>query len=136
LLREEGLSVAPHVIVGLHYSQLRGELTALDIVRLIGADVIVLVVLRPLPHTPMAGLKGIDAETVGRLAAVARLQNPATPLTLGCARPAGPDKIEMERRAVLAGVNVVAYPAPETVRLASELGLHTEFAERCCTLVV
>ena len=136
LLRGEGLSVAPHVIVGLHYGQLRGELAALDIIHRIGADVIVLVVLRPLPRTPMAGLKGIDPETVGRLAAVARLQNPVTPLTLGCARPAGPDKIEMERRAVLAGVNVVAYPAPETVRLADELGLHTEFAERCCTLAV
>ena len=136
MLREEGLSVAPHVIVGLHYGQLRGELDALEVVRRVGADVVVLVVLRPLPHTPMAGLSGVDPETIGRLAAVARLSQPAVPLTLGCARPAGPSKIEIERRALLAGVNVVAYPDPKTVRLAGELGLETTFVERCCTLAV
>ena len=48
------------------------------------------------------------------------MHNQATPLTLGCARPAGPVKIEMERRAVLAG----------------ELGLRTSFVESCCTLAV
>jgi len=136
LLREEGLSVAPHVIVGLHYGQLRGELAALEMVRQVGADVVVLVVLRPLPHTPMADLPGMDPETVGRLAAAARLSQPSVPLTLGCARPAGRHKIEIERRAVLAGVNVVAYPDPETVHLAEELGLEATFVERCCTLAV
>ena len=134
LLREVGLPVAPHIVIGLHYSQLRGELAAIEMIKKTGAEVIVLVVLRPLPHTPMAGLPAIEPETVGRLAAVARLHNPTTPLTLGCARPSGPAKIEIERLAVLAGVNAVAYPDPVTVRLANELGLHAEFVERCCTL--
>ena len=62
--------------------------------------------------------------------------NPATPLTLGCARPAGHAKIAMERAAVQAGVNVVAYPDPATVRLADDLGLHTSFVESCCTLAL
>jgi uncharacterized radical SAM superfamily protein len=136
LLRELGIPVAPHVIVGLHYGRLRGELAALEIVRRVGADVIVLVVLRPLPRTPMATVPSVDPETVGRLVAVARLENPTIPLTLGCARPAGPGKVEMERRAVRAGVNAVAYPDPETVRLAGELGLRTAFVERCCTLAI
>ncbi len=83
----------------------------------------------------MADVQHVDPETVGRLAAVARLRNPSTLLTLGCARPAGPDKVEIERRAVLAGVNVVAYPDPATNHLAGELGLQTRFDERCCTLV-
>jgi len=96
----------------------------------------VLVVLRPLPRTPMADVQPMEPELVGRLAAVARLLNPTTPLTLGCARPAGLVKIEMERRAVLAGVNSVAYPDPATVQLAGELGLRTSFVESCCTLAV
>ncbi|MBN1640918.1 MAG: radical SAM protein [Anaerolineae bacterium] len=136
LLRELDLPVAPHVVIGLHYGQLRGELRALEMVRQVGADVIVLVVLRPLRHTPMEGLPGVDPETVGRLAAVARLGNPRTPLALGCARPPGEAKFAIERYAVLAGVNVVAYPDPATVRLAGELGLRTSFAERCCTLAL
>lgn len=136
LLREVGLPVAPHIVVGLHYGQMRGELAALDIIHDVGAEVIVLVVLRPLPQTPMADVRPVGSETVGRLAAAARIMNPATPLTLGCARPAGHAKIAMERAAVQAGVNVVAYPDPATVRLADDLGLHTSFVESCCTLAL
>jgi uncharacterized radical SAM superfamily protein len=136
MLRELEVPVAPHVIAGLYFGQLRGELTALEIISRIGADVVVLVVLRPLLRTPMADVQPVEPETVGRLAAVARLLNPTIPLTLGCARPAGPAKSEMERRAVLAGVNSVAYPDPATVNLADELGLHASFVERCCTLAM
>jgi uncharacterized radical SAM superfamily protein len=135
ILCEAGLSVAPHVVIGLHFGRLRGELRALEIIREAGAGMVVLVVLRPLPGTPMAAVVPPGAEEVGRLTAVARLRMPAAPLMLGCARPAGPAKVEMERRAVLAGANVVAYPDPETVRLAAALGLETGFVEACCTLV-
>jgi uncharacterized radical SAM superfamily protein len=134
LLREVGLSVAPHIVIGLYFGQMKGELAALDLIRSIGAEVIVLVVLRPLPRTPMAGLKSVPPESVGRLAAVARILNPRTPVTLGCARPAGPDKVVMEHLALEAGVNVVAYPDPSTLELAARLGLRTEFVESCCTL--
>ncbi|MCL7453532.1 MAG: radical SAM protein [Anaerolineae bacterium] len=134
-LREGGLSVAPHVVIGLHFGQLRGELHAIEIVRNVGADVLVLVVLRPLPGTAMADAPLPRAEEVGRLVAVARLLLPETPLTLGCIRPVGRARVEMERLAVLAGINAVAYPDPETVRLAAERGLQVEFLESCCTLV-
>jgi len=136
MLCDLGIPVAPHVVVGLHFGQLRGELTALGTISRVGADVVVIVVLRPLPHTPMADVPGVKPEVVGRLAAVARLLNPTVPLTLGCARPPGPVKIEIERQAVLAGVNSIAYPDPATVHLADELGLCTLFVESCCTLAV
>jgi uncharacterized radical SAM superfamily protein len=133
-LREAGLRVAPHVVIGLHFGQLRGELTALDIIRRVGADVLVLVVLRPLSRTPMAGLPGVSPEEIGRLAATARILNADTPLSLGCARPAGRARPEIERLAVLAGVNTLAFPDPATVSLAGKLGLRTRFYESCCTL--
>ncbi|MBC7228072.1 MAG: radical SAM protein [Thermoflexales bacterium] len=134
LLREAGIPVAPHIVIGLHFGQLRGELAALEAVSRIGADVLVLVVLRPLPRTPMADFPGVDPEAVGRLVAVARLLNPTTPLALGCARPAGPAAVEMEERALLAGVNRIAYPNPATIRQASERRLDFSFVESCCTL--
>lgn len=134
LLRELGIPVAPHIVIGLYFGQLRGELAALEAVSRIGADVLVLVVLRPLPHTPMADLPGVGPEAVGRLVAVARLLNPTTPLALGCARPAGPAGVEIEERALLAGVNRIAYPHPVTIHRASERELDFLFAESCCTL--
>ncbi len=136
MLRELGLATAPHVIAGLHFGQLRGELAALDIIQAVGADVVVLIVLRPLPRTPMAETPSMDPESIGRLAATARLLCPQIPLTLGCARPAGRPKVNMERYAVMAGVNGVAYPDPSTVQLAAALNLRTMFVESCCTLTV
>lgn len=134
MLCEEGLSVAPHIILGLHYGQMRGELNALDIVRRVGADVLVLVVLRPLSHTPMSDTTPVAAEDVGRFAALARLANPRIPLSLGCARPPGHVKVAIERYALLAGVNRIAYPDSSTVELAARAGLQTSFVESCCTL--
>lgn len=136
LLRETGIRVAPHVVIGLHYGELRGEFAALDIIHRVGADVLVLVVLRPLPGTPMATVDPVHPQAVGRLAAIARILNPNIPLTLGCARPVGRSKVTMERLAIEAGVNAVAYPDPATVALAQEMGLETSFVESCCTLAV
>jgi uncharacterized radical SAM superfamily protein len=136
LLDELEIPVAPHIIVGLHFGQMRGELTALEMIGRSHASVVVIVVLRPLPGTPMADVPPVEPEAIGRVAAAARLLNPKVPLTLGCARPPGLAKIEMERRAVMAGVNSVAFPDPATVRLAEELGLETAFVESCCTLAV
>jgi lipoyl synthase len=68
------------------------------------------------------------------LVAVARLLLPTVPLTLGCARPSGPGKREMERLAILAGANAVAYPDPASLDLAAQLGLQSRFLESCCSL--
>jgi lipoyl synthase len=135
LLREAGLSVAPHIVAGLHFGQLRGELRALEMVRRVGADVLVFVALRPLPGSRMARVRPPAPEEVGRLVATARVLLPHTTLTLGCARPAGREGAEMEALALRAGVNALAYPHPDTVRLAAALGLETTFRESCCTLV-
>jgi len=134
-LREAGLAVAPHVVAGLHFGQFRGELRALETIRRVGADVAVIVVLRPLPGSRMAHTRPPAPEEVGRLVATARLLLPRTPLTLGCARPAGRAGAEMEALALQAGVNGRAYPHPDTVRLAATLGLEATFRESCCTLV-
>ena len=42
---------------------------------------------------------------------------------------------EVEALALRAGVNGLAYPHPDTVRLAATLGLEATFRESCCTLV-
>ncbi|MHB0876993.1 MAG: radical SAM protein [Anaerolineae bacterium] len=134
LLDDIGLPAAPHVVAGLHFGQLRGELRALEMIAASRPAALVIVALRPLPGTPMAQAGGPLPAEVGRLLAVARLVLPAVPLTLGCARPSGLARREMERLAVLAGVDALAYPDPATVALAADLGLETRFVESCCSL--
>jgi len=134
LLAEVGLAVAPHVIVGLHFGQVRGEIAAIEMIAVERPAALVVAVLRPLSGTPMSGLAAPSAGEVGRILAVARLLCPRLPVTLGCARPSGTEKVELERRALLAGVNAISYPDPATVSAAAELGLAPRFREQCCCL--
>lgn len=134
ILKEAGLTIAPHVVIGLHRGTVRGEYEALRHVAEVGVDHLVLVVLSPLARTPLARVSPPMPEEVARIMAVARLQNPITPISLGCARPADPIKGAIERLAIDAGVNAIAYPTEPTVDYASERGLEARFHELCCTL--
>ncbi|HID61699.1 MAG TPA: radical SAM protein [Anaerolineae bacterium] len=134
LLKEVGLSIAPHIVIGLHFGQMRGELEALRQITAAGVEVIVLVVLNPLLRTPMKEFLPPPPGAVGKIVALARLLNPRTPLALGCARPAFL-KADVDRLAIAAGVNTLAYPGEEAIVHARSLGLAVEFAEMCCSLL-
>lgn len=133
-LCDAGLAVAPHVVVGLHGGRLRGELRAVELAARHPVAEVVLVVLRPEPGTPYAGIDGPEPVAVAGLMADARLALPETPLHLGCARPLGPAGREIERFAIKAGLDGVAFPDDFTIRLARSLGLEPIFAEQCCAL--
>lgn len=134
VLKEAGLAIAPHVVVGLHWGRIRGELAALEMITAVEPETIILVVLNPLPGTPMARFPAPSAEAVGWLAAVARILNPERPISLGCARPPGPTKARMERLAIAAGVSALAYPSETSIAYARSLALAVEWAEMCCSL--
>ena len=48
MLKELGHRLAPHIIIGHHYGEIRGEWKALEMVTHVGVETIVLVVLKPL----------------------------------------------------------------------------------------
>ena len=51
---------------------------------------------------------------------------------LGCARPLGKIKIEVDRLAIEAGLNGIAYPAEGTLSYARQYGLEPEIINACC----
>lgn len=134
-VKEAGLSIAPHIVIGLHFGQIRGELEALRQVTASEVEAIIMVVLNPLPGTPMRVFPPPPPEAVGRLIALARLFNPHTRVALGCARPPSAVKVAMERLAIDAGINTLAYPSQESIAHARAVGLSVEFAELCCSLL-
>ncbi len=133
-LKREGLSIAPHIVVGLHRGEIRGEYEALRMITRAKPEAIVVVVLSPLYGTRFEGIAPPPPEEVAKLVAVARILNPKARLNLGCAKPAK-DKAEIETLAIDAGINTVAYPSEEALRYAEERGLELRFSELCCTLV-
>ena len=130
--RQAGLPVMPHIVAGLHYGKIHGEYAAIEMVAAEGAACLIFVVLHPLPGTKMQAVKPPEPEEIGRLFRTARQTLPELPLMLGCARPPGQYARTVERLAVDAGFNGIAYPAPETVDYVQSLGYRAVYRESCC----
>lgn len=135
MLKQMGHRLAPHIIIGHHFGEIRGEWKALEMVTRVGVDTIVLVIFKTLQSFKNNHFKVPRPEETSRISAIARILNPTIPIRMGCIRPAHPWKAEMEKGFILSGVNTIAYPLQGTIEYAKELGLETKFVEMCCSLI-
>jgi len=135
MLKEMGHRIAPHIIIGHHFGEIRGEWKALEMVTHVGVETIVLVILKTLLPVGKNHFKIPKPDEASRIAAIARILNPKIPIRMGCIRPAHPSKLEMEKGFIDSGVNTIAYPIQGTIEYAKEIGLETKFIEMCCSLI-
>jgi uncharacterized radical SAM superfamily protein len=131
-LARHGVPLVPHIILGLHYGKMLGEWQALEMIASHAPKFLVLVILMPLYGTAMAGVTPPPTEEIGAFFETARRRLPDTPVMLGCARPIGPQKRVIDRLAVDAGLNGIAYPAEGIVAYAETRGLIPRFHDACC----
>ncbi len=124
----------PHVTIGLRGGELGHELPAFDLLQNLGADGLVLLVFIPTPGTRYANHHPPRPAAVADLVAEARIRFPAVPLYLGCMRPKGRYREELDPLAVRAGVNVLVSPSRPARQLAAELGLAARQIRECCVL--
>ena len=130
------MRVVPHIVLGLHYGQFLGEWHALDIVSRHRPDALVLVVVMPHYAPQDRPFATPNAHEVGRFFMDARRALPDTPLLLGCARPAGRVKSQIDAYAVMTGLNGIAHPADGMVELATRLGREVRVTPACCSIAV
>ncbi|HID93950.1 MAG TPA: radical SAM protein [bacterium (Candidatus Stahlbacteria)] len=135
LLTKYKIRVAPHVVLGLHYGQILGELQALELISAYDIACLVLVILSPLLGTPMESVVPPSALEACKVFLQARRMFAKTPMLLGCARPTGQHKTQTDIYAVKAGFNGIAYPADGIINFAKKLGLKPKFSEYCCSLI-
>jgi hypothetical protein len=131
-LKQAGIPIVPHVLVGLHKGEIRGELRALDMCARREPSVFVVIALMPQKGTPMERVPPPSAEVVARFIAEARVRMPGVPIALGCARPKHPHRGPMDRLAVAAGVNRIASPSTEAEEEAKAFGLNVYYERTCC----
>ncbi|MEK6781814.1 MAG: radical SAM protein [Bacteroidota bacterium] len=133
LLSKYGLSLRPHIIIGLHYGKILGEYKALDMISKYQVHALILVILTPLHDTPMRGVTPPDTEEVSAFFQQSRIQMPGTKILVGCARPSGDYKRVVDLAAVDAGLNGIAYPAEGVIEHARSKGLVPKFFENSCS---
>ena len=134
LLADRGLRIIPHIVCGLHYGRFLGEHRALEMIARYPVSTLIVVVLVPLVGTPMAHLPPPPVSDVVAFFADARAAMPTTKVNLGCARPLGAMKRELDEAAVDHGLNGIAYPADGAIAYARSKGLEPKLYEYCCSL--
>ncbi|HSL25972.1 MAG TPA: radical SAM protein [Acidimicrobiia bacterium] len=134
LLAANDLRIIPHIVLGMHYGRFLGEYRALEMIARYPVSTLIIVVLVPLVGTPMEHIPPPPVEDVVRFFATARQTMPTTRINLGCGRPMGGVKVELDRAAIDHGLNGIAYPAEGAIAHARARGLEARLYEYCCSL--
>ena len=127
------MEVVPHIVIGLHYGRIVGELRALDIVSRHRIRSLVLVVVMPFYAKP-GTFETPRTEDVGHLFLDARRRLPEQEVLLGCARPPGMHRRVTDAYAVAAGLDGIAFPADGTLAVAQAIGRPTVQEHACCSI--
>ncbi len=134
-LQEAGLNFVPHVIVGLNDGKLDGELVALQMISQTKPSAVVIIAFMPIPGTEMAKVEPPPPLDIARVTASARVMFPDTPLVLGCMRPKGKLRADIDVLALKAGVDAVAFPSQAAIDFAENQGWTVSFSPFCCAQI-
>jgi len=125
----------PHVIVGLHYGKLKGELTALKMIARYKPSALVIIALTQLRNTHMKGVNPPTPQDIAKILTTARIMLPDTPIALGCMRPSGKHRTETDKLALASGVNAIAFPDERVIEYAKASGFNIKFLSVCCSQI-
>lgn len=127
------MNVVPHIVIGLHYGQLRGEMRALNICAAHAIQSLVLVVVMPF-YGRTGMFQTPNPTDVGRIFLEVRERLADKQVLLGCARPAGMHKRTVDAYAVMAGLDGIAFPAEGAVQVCAAIGRDFTQEHACCSI--
>jgi hypothetical protein len=129
-LLDAGLTVVPHICLGLYYGTKRGTKEAIDQALRYQPPLIVFLTLIPTKGTPMEETPPVDIDYLSRVLVYTRLKNPKTEQSIGCMRVRNK---KYEKIALATGINRIAVPKSKTIEEAKEkYQLKIIRNERCC----
>ena len=126
--------VIPHLTLGLRAGEFHGEYRALDALLRAGLEALVVLVFIPTAGTRYADCSPPALGKVVQFLADARCALPRAPVYLGCMRPGGTYRQDLDALAVRAGANKIVNPARSALQTASELGLKAQWESECCAM--
>ena len=100
----------------------------------LGEDRLVFNVLIPTPGTEFEGVEPPDLEEVRKVLQHARKVFEGKLVIIGCMRPAGGYRLELDKIAVEEGVDRIVQPTPKARQLAEEMGLEISNSYECCVI--
>jgi uncharacterized radical SAM superfamily protein len=137
LLKKYDLNIVPHICVGLFYGKLHKELESLKFIKDIGINPELIVIIALIPpkksKTLFESPKPVD---IAKIIALIRFLFPKTEISLGCMRPRGDIKIEIEKRAINSGITRIEIPSKTTLKWLKRINsnIKLSFYSACCAI--
>jgi len=126
------VKVMPHICIGLFGGEIKGEYRAVELLQELGMDGLTFIIFTPTRGTRYADCSPPKMEDVVKFLTWARQACPSLPMHLGCMRPGGRYRSEIDQWAVNIGLDTIVNPTPGAVALAKQLGLSIVGREECC----
>ncbi len=125
--------IAPHICVGIHRGEMRGELKAISRLASLAPKVLVLISLIPTKGTEYEAVPPPSDESMMSVIKSARKELPGTKVMLGCMR----SKLDRRSEAdlVTAGLDGIVLPAPSTVHQLQSEGFTLKKRSVCCSMM-
>ncbi len=126
--------VVPHICVGLRGGRISGEYRALDYIARAEnpPDQVVFIIFIPTPGTLYEKRTPPDAREVADLVRRARRELPSAKLSLGCMRPGGRYRSEVDVLCLEEGVDAIVNPSREAREYARRQGIEVVTKRECC----
>lgn len=131
-LKSAGIKIAPHVIVGLSKRGVEGDLHALELLKEVNPDAVIIVGLMPLVGTRYG--KQPTPDELIRVLKKARDEF-SVPVMLGCARPRGFAYLKVDKFAVDYDIDGIAFPEEEVIPYAKNKR-EIIFSNACCGNII
>ena len=131
---KDNTKVAPHICIGLKGGDIKGEHEIIDYLAKDPPEIITFIVLIPTKNTEYENVEPPNLEKVADLLCEARIKLPKTIINLGCMRPRGNYRQELDQIALECGINKIVLPSRSAKNKALEMNLIVKESKECCVL--
>lgn len=130
----EVTEVAPHICIGLKGGQIKGEYDIINYLSKNPPKKVTFIVLIPTKNTEYENVSPPDLEKVCDVLCEARISLPNTEINLGCMRPRGKYRKELDELAIMCGINKIVLPSNNAKAKAIDMNMTIEETKECCVL--
>ncbi|MFX0026025.1 MAG: radical SAM protein [Candidatus Hermodarchaeota archaeon] len=136
-LKRYNLNIVPHICIGLFYGKIHKELEAIKFLEESGIKPSLIVLIALIPpkdsNTKFIRPNPID---IAKVIALIRFVFPNTEISLGCMRPRGKAKTQIEKSAIMAGITRIEIPSIETLKWVKQKypDIKFKFFSACCAI--
>lgn len=128
------VEVSPHICIGLKGGEIKGEYEVIDYLSQNPPKKVTFIVLIPTKGTEYEGVNPPELDRVADVLCEARIKLPNTEINLGCMRPRGMYRKELDILALMCGINKIVLPSRDAKNKAKQMKMTITEGKECCVL--